>query len=294
MPHRKEPRPRRRPPGRRRPRSSARSRRPPRPGTTGRRTPWEERAAVFLRAAELLAGPWRTTLVAATMLDQSKTAHQAEIDAACELIDFFRFNVEFMTRIYKEQPISSPGVWNRLEYRPLEGFVFAVRPFNFTAIGGNLPTSAALMGNTVVWKPASTAALSAYYTMRLFQEAGLPDGVINLVYGARLGGRRPGAREPRPRRHPLHRLDRRLPGHVEDGRREHRASTATTRGSSARPAARTSSSPTPPPTSTRSRPRSSAARSSTRARSARPPRASTRRRTSGRSCASASPTRSPS
>ena len=147
------------------------------------RTSWEERAAVFLRAAELLAGPWRTTMVAATMLNQSKTAHQAEIDAAAELIDFFRFNVEFMTRVYSEQPVSSPGVWNRLEYRPLEGFVFAVSPFNFTAIGGNLTSSPALMGNTVVWKPASTAALSAYYTMRLFQEAGLPDGVVNLVYG---------------------------------------------------------------------------------------------------------------
>jgi 1-pyrroline-5-carboxylate dehydrogenase len=148
------------------------------------RVPWEERAAVFLRAAELLAGPWRDTLNAATMLGQSKTAHQAEIDAACELIDFWRFNALFMTRIYEEQPISSPGVWNRLEYRPLEGFVFAVSPFNFTAIGGNLTASPALMGNTVIWKPASTAMLSAYYTMRLFQEAGLPDGVINLVYGS--------------------------------------------------------------------------------------------------------------
>ncbi|MGZ4389793.1 MAG: L-glutamate gamma-semialdehyde dehydrogenase [Gaiellaceae bacterium] len=148
------------------------------------RLPWEERAAVFLRAAELLAGPWRSTLVAATMLGQSKTVHQAEIDAACELIDFLRFNVEFMTRIYEEQPVSSPGVWNRMEYRPLEGFVFAVTPFNFTAIGGNLPSSAALMGNTVVWKPASTAAYSAFFLMRLFQEAGLPDGVINLVYGS--------------------------------------------------------------------------------------------------------------
>ena len=147
------------------------------------RTPWQERAAVFLRAAELLAGPWRSTLNAATMLGQSKTAHQAEIDAACELIDFWRFNVEFMLRIYEEQPRSSPGVWNRMEYRPLEGFVFAVTPFNFTAIGGNLPASAALMGNTVVWKPASTAALSAYYVMRLLQEAGLPPGVINLVPG---------------------------------------------------------------------------------------------------------------
>jgi 1-pyrroline-5-carboxylate dehydrogenase len=148
------------------------------------RTPWEERAAVLLRAAELLAGPWRATLNAATMLGQSKTAHQAEIDAACELIDFWRFNVSYMTRIYEEQPRSSPGVWNRMEYRPLEGFVFAVTPFNFTAIAGNLPTSAALMGNTVVWKPASTAAYSAHFLMRLLQEAGLPDGVINLVYGS--------------------------------------------------------------------------------------------------------------
>ncbi|HEU4449225.1 MAG TPA: L-glutamate gamma-semialdehyde dehydrogenase [Gaiellaceae bacterium] len=148
------------------------------------RVPWEERAAVFLRAAELLAGPWRDTLNAATMLGQSKTAHQAEIDAACELVDFFRFNPWFMTRMYEEQPFSSPGVWNRIEYRPLEGFVLAVSPFNFTAIGGNLSSAPALMGNTVVWKPASTAMLSAYYTMRLFQEAGLPDGVINLVYGS--------------------------------------------------------------------------------------------------------------
>ena len=148
------------------------------------RTPWEERAAVLLRAAELLTGPRRATLNAATMLGQSKTAHQAEIDAACELADFWRFNVSYMTRIYEEQPRSSPGVWNRMEYRPLEGFVFAVTPFNFTAIGGNLPTSPALMGNTVVWKPASTAAYSAHFIMRLLQEAGLPDGVINLVYGS--------------------------------------------------------------------------------------------------------------
>ena len=147
------------------------------------RWPWEERATVLLRAAELLAGPWRDTLNAATMLGQSKTAHQAEIDAACESIDFMRFNVEFMTRIYAEQPISSPGIWNRMEYRPLEGFVFAVSPFNFTAIAANLTSSPALMGNAIVWKPAGTAMLSAYYLMRLFQEAGLPDGVINLVYG---------------------------------------------------------------------------------------------------------------
>jgi 1-pyrroline-5-carboxylate dehydrogenase len=147
------------------------------------RVSWEERAAVFLRAAELLSGPWRATMNAATMLGQSKTVHQAEIDAACELTDFYRFNVEFMTRIYEEQPVSSQGVWNRMEYRPLEGFVFAVTPFNFTAIAGNLPASAALMGNTVVWKPAGTAAYSAHFLMRLLQEAGLPPGVINLVYG---------------------------------------------------------------------------------------------------------------
>ena len=153
-------------------------------------TPWHERVAVFLRAAELLSGPWRSTLNAATMLNQSKTAHQAEIDAACETIDFLRFNAEYLVRIYEEQPISSAGVWNRLEYRPLEGFVFAISPFNFTAIGANLTTSPALMGNTVVWKPASTQALSAWYTMRLLEEAGLPPGVINVVFGpgAELGG----------------------------------------------------------------------------------------------------------
>jgi 1-pyrroline-5-carboxylate dehydrogenase len=147
------------------------------------RTPWEERVAIFLRASELLAGPWRQALNASTMLNQSKTVHQAEIDAACELIDFWRFNADYLARIYSEQPVSSPGVWNRMEYRPLEGFVFAVSPFNFTSIGGNLTTSPAMMGNTVVWKPASTSAYSAYFLMRLLQEAGLPDGVVNLVYG---------------------------------------------------------------------------------------------------------------
>ncbi|MHB8619039.1 MAG: L-glutamate gamma-semialdehyde dehydrogenase [Chloroflexota bacterium] len=146
------------------------------------RWPWWERAGVLLRAADLLAGPWRCRLNAATMLGQSKTAHQAEIDSAAELIDFWRFNVEYMTRIYEEQPDSSPGSWNRLEYRPLEGFVLAVTPFNFTSIAGNLPTSAALMGNTVVWKPASTASYSAHFIMQVLRAAGLPDGVINLVY----------------------------------------------------------------------------------------------------------------
>jgi 1-pyrroline-5-carboxylate dehydrogenase len=147
------------------------------------RTPWEHRVAVLLRAAELLAGPWRHTLNAATMLGQSKTAHQAEIDAACELIDFWRFNAAYAAEIYADQPLSSAGVWNRMEYRPLEGFVLAVTPFNFTSIAGNLPTAPAMMGATVVWKPASTSMLSAYYVMRLLEEAGLPPGVVNLVYG---------------------------------------------------------------------------------------------------------------
>ncbi|NNH72342.1 L-glutamate gamma-semialdehyde dehydrogenase [Nocardia uniformis] len=145
--------------------------------------PFDQRAAVFLRAADLLAGPWRETIAAATMLGQSKTAYQAEIDAPCELVDFWRFNVHFARQILAEQPISSPGVWNRAEYRPLEGFVYAVTPFNFTAIAGNLPTAPALMGNTVIWKPSPTQALAAYHTMRLLEAAGLPPGVINLVNG---------------------------------------------------------------------------------------------------------------
>ncbi len=146
--------------------------------------PWEARAAIFLRAADLLAGRYRQILNAATMLNQSKTCFQAEIDAACELIDFFRYNVSYLPQIFEQQPDSSPGVWNYVEYRPLEGFVFAVTPFNFTSIAGNLPTSPALMGNTVVWKPASTAVYSAYWLMQLLKEAGLPDGVINLVPGS--------------------------------------------------------------------------------------------------------------
>ncbi len=147
-------------------------------------TPWEDRAAIFLKAAELLAGSYRNTLNGATMLGQSKTCYQAEIDSACELIDFLRFNVYFMEQIYRQQPVSGPGVWNRSDYRPLEGYVFAVTPFNFTAIGGNLPTAPAMMGNVVVWKPASSALYSAYYIMRLLQKAGLPPGVINLVAGS--------------------------------------------------------------------------------------------------------------
>ena len=145
--------------------------------------PWEQRAAIFLKAADLLAGPYRAKINAATMLAQSKTIHQAEIDAACEFIDFLRFNVSFMAQIYTDQPISSEGIWNRLEYRPLEGFVYAVTPFNFTAIAGNLPSSAAMMGNTVLWKPSDSQIFSANVIIEVFKEAGLPDGVINVVYG---------------------------------------------------------------------------------------------------------------
>jgi 1-pyrroline-5-carboxylate dehydrogenase len=144
---------------------------------------FDDRAAIFLKAADLLSGPWRATLNAATMLGQSKTAYQAEIDSACEMADFWRFNVAFGRQILEEQPISGPGVWNRLDHRPLEGFVLAITPFNFTAIGGNLPTAPALMGNTVVWKPAPTQQLSAHFTMLLLEAAGLPPGVINMVTG---------------------------------------------------------------------------------------------------------------
>ena len=146
--------------------------------------PWEARTAIFLRAAELLAGRYRPILNAATMLNQSKTVAQAEIDAACELIDFWRFNASYLPEIYGQQPESAPGMWNYVEYRALEGFIFAVTPFNFTSIAGNLPTSPALLGNTVVWKPASTAVFAAYWLMKLFEEAGLPPGVINLVPGS--------------------------------------------------------------------------------------------------------------
>jgi 1-pyrroline-5-carboxylate dehydrogenase len=145
--------------------------------------PWEQRASIFLKAADLLAGPYRAKINAATMLGQSKSAYQAEIDSACELIDFLRFNVHYMTEIYSQQPLISPkGVWNRMEQRPLEGFVFALTPFNFTAIAGNLPSSAAMMGNVVVWKPAYTQIYSANVIMQVFREAGLPPGVINLIY----------------------------------------------------------------------------------------------------------------
>jgi 1-pyrroline-5-carboxylate dehydrogenase len=151
---------------------------------TWERMPWEDRAAIFLKAADLLAGPYRYVMNAATMLGQSKTVFQAEIDAACELTDYLRFNVSYVCRIYSEQPHLNPDPsWNRLEYRPLDGFVFAVAPFNFTSIIGNLPTAPAMLGNTVVWKPASTAILSAHYFMKILLEAGLPDGVINMILG---------------------------------------------------------------------------------------------------------------
>jgi len=145
--------------------------------------PWEERAAIFSKAAELIAGPYRAKINAATMIAQSKNIYQAEIDAACETIDFLRFNVEYMSQIYNEQPASAQGVWNRVEYRPLEGFVYAITPFNFTAIAANLPASAAMMGNTVVWKPSDHQVFSAKVLMDIFKEAGLPNGVINLIYG---------------------------------------------------------------------------------------------------------------
>lgn len=144
--------------------------------------PWEQRASIFLKAADLIAGPYRAELNAATMLGQSKSVYQAEIDSACEIIDFLRFNVQFVSEIYNEQPVSSPGMWNRMEWRPLEGFVYALTPFNFTAIAGNLPTSAAMCGNTVVWKPSNTQVYSAHVLMKIFQEAGVPAGVINLIY----------------------------------------------------------------------------------------------------------------
>ena len=144
---------------------------------------WTERASIFLKAAELLAGPYRAKMNASTMIAQSKNVHQAEIDAACEMIDFFRFNVQYMTDIFKDQPESAPGIWNRVEYRPLEGFVYAITPFNFTSIAANLPAAAALMGNVVVWKPSDHQAYSAQVIVDLFKEAGLPDGVINVVYG---------------------------------------------------------------------------------------------------------------
>ncbi|MFC9516674.1 L-glutamate gamma-semialdehyde dehydrogenase [Nocardiaceae bacterium NPDC056970] len=162
-----------------------------------RELPFDERAAVLLRAADLMSGPWREKIAAATMLGQSKSVQQAEIDAPCELVDFWRFNVHFARGILAEQPTSSPGVWNRLEYRPLEGFVYAITPFNFTAIAGNLPTAPALMGNTVIWKPSPTQTLAAYWTLRVLEAAGLPPGVINLLTGDGLAVSDVALRDPR-------------------------------------------------------------------------------------------------
>ena len=185
--------------------------------------PFDERCAILLKAADLLAGPWRQRINAATMLGQSKTAFQAEIDSACELIDFWRFNVHYAKQILTDQPIAnSPGIWNRTDHRPLEGFVYAITPFNFTAIAGNLPTAPALMGNTVIWKPSPTQQLAASLTMELLEEAGMPPGVINMLPGDGLDVSEGRAGAPRPRRHPLHRLDADVPAPVAHGRREHR------------------------------------------------------------------------
>ena len=239
------------------------------------RTPWHERAAVFLRASELLSGPWRQTLNAATMLNQSKTVHQAEIDAVCELIDFWRYNIEYLVRIYSEQPTSSTGTWNRMEYRPLEGFVFAVSPFNFTSIGGNLSSAPALMGNTdrvearldgLPWRALPHAPHASGGT------SGRRDQPRARLRCDDRGG---GAREPRARRNPLHRLDRRLQRDVEDRRHQRGLVPKLPASSSARQAARTSSSRIPPPMRRRSRPQWFEDRSSTRGRSARPPPACT-------------------
>ncbi len=238
---------------------------------------WEARAAVFLRAAELIAGPRRMTLNAATMLGQSKTAHQAEIDAACELIDFLRFNVQFASRLYAEQPESAPGMWNQMELRALEGFILALTPFNFTAIAGNLPTSPAMMGNTVVWKPAEVAMLSAYYIYEVLEEAGLPPGVINMLPGS--GAELVPLALERPDFAGIHftGFDGCVPRRVAPRGRQPGVATAPTRASSARPAARTSSWPIrrPSTTPTRWSPPSCAAATSTRARSAPRRRAST-------------------
>ena len=181
---------------------------------------WEDRAAVFLKAADLLTTSWRDTLNASTMLGQSKTIYQAEIDSACELIDFWRYNVAFAAELMAEQPASTTAMWNQTDYRGLEGFIYAVSPFNFTAIGGNLTTTPALMGNTVVWKPAASAMLSAYYTLKLLEAAGLPPGVINFVPGDPADGQQDRPRVSRTGRHPLHWEHRRIPGHVADSRRQ--------------------------------------------------------------------------
>ena len=183
----------------------------------------DERCAVLLKAADLLAGPWRQRINAATMLGQSKTAYQAEIDSACELIDFWRFNVHYAKQILTDQPIAnSPGIWNRTDHRPLEGFVYAITPFNFTAIAGNLPTAPALMGNTVIWKPSPTQQLAASLTMELLEEAGLPPGVINMLPGHGLEVSEVALAHPDLAGIHFTGLDADLPAPVADRRREHR------------------------------------------------------------------------
>ncbi len=182
---------------------------------------FDDRASILLKAADLLAGPWRARINAATMLGQSKTAYQAEIDSACELVDFWRFNVHFARQIMEEQPpANSPGLWNRSDYRSLEGFVYAVTPFNFTAIAGNLPTAPALMGNTVVWKPSHSQQLAAQLTLELLEEAGMPPGVINLLTGHGREVSEVAAVAPGVRGAALHRVDRSVPGAVAPDRRE--------------------------------------------------------------------------
>ena len=183
---------------------------------------FDDRAAILLKAADLLSGPWRATINAATICGQSKSVYQAEIDAACELIDFWRFNVHYARRLLEEQPQSAPGTWNRMEYRPLEGFVLAITPFNFTSIAGNLPTAPALLGNVVVWKPSPTQQLAAHFTMRLLEAAGLPPGVINLVTGDGQAVSRVALPHRRPGGHPLHRVHAHVPAPMADRRREHR------------------------------------------------------------------------
>ena len=207
---------------------------------------FDDRAAVLLKAAELLSGPWRQKLNAATMLGQSKTAYQAEIDAACELIDFWRINVHFARQILEQQPpLNSRGIWNRTDYRPLEGFVYAITPFNFTAIAGNLPTAPALMGNTVVWKPSPTQQVAAQLTMELLEEAGMPPGVINMVTGDGINVSKVALADRDLAGIHFTGSTPDVPVPLAAGRAEPRRTTRPTRGWSARPAARTSSWPTP-------------------------------------------------
>ena len=244
---------------------------------------FDDRAAVFLKAADLLAGPWRQTLNAATMLGQSKTAYQAEIDSACELVDFWRWNVHFAREVLAEQPVSSPGVWNRVDHRPLEGFVYAITPFNFTAIAGNLPTAPALMGNTVVWKPSPTQQFAAHHCCGCSRPPACPTGD---QHASRRRARRLRRRAGRRATSPGSTSPARPRPSSTCGAPSARTSrdTAATRGSSARPAARTSSSRTRRPTSTCCAPPSCAAPSSTRARSARRRPGPTSRARSGRGC----------